>query len=273
MSETTRKNLRSLKRSSESRRIRFLLAVIALLIISAALGFIFVRSYLPVKNIVFFGNSYIKNDELRGLMQVKKADPLYNVSARTLAQRLKKSPWVKDVFIRREPWGNMIVKIREALPVALMDIGVEGSEGFKPRPYLVDADGIFLEQLKEGTELFLPVIRGMDPQKNSAAYKEAIKFIRLLHSRRISTQSAVEITGTRPEDLTMRANAINVKIGSGDFEKKLEKLFVVKDEIEKKNIRVDYIDLRFSDKIIVKPVAEEMPGTEAVKKRDVKKRQ
>ncbi|MBN2655012.1 MAG: FtsQ-type POTRA domain-containing protein [Nitrospirae bacterium] len=271
MNDTTKKNIRSLKRSSEHKKIHIILISSLLVVVSVVAGFIFVRSHLPVKNIVFFGNNYIKNDELKDLMQVKKSAPLYGVSAYLLSKRLKKSPWVKEVFIRREPWGNMIVRIREALPVALIDAGSDGSEDIQPRPYLVDADGVLLEQLREGTELFLPIIRGIDPQKDSSAYREAIKFIKLLHNRRISTQSAVEITGTRPEDLTMRANSINVKIGSGDFEKKLEKLFMVKDEIEKKDIKVDYIDLRFSDKIIVKPIAEEKPKEEKPKTVEHKK--
>ncbi|MCE5313010.1 MAG: FtsQ-type POTRA domain-containing protein [Nitrospiraceae bacterium] len=272
MSDTNKKNIRSLKRNMEHKRLKLVLVLSVLLIAIFVTGFVFVRSYLPVTHISFIGNSYIKNEELGALLKVKASDPLYAVSSSALAARLKKSAWVKDVSIRREPWGNMVIRIREALPLALLDMGTNPAEEVRPRPYLIDADGVLLEQLREGTELFLPVIRGIHPEQNKDAYIEAIKFIKLLHSRRISTQSAVEITGSRPEDLTMRANSINVKIGSGDFDRKLEKLFMVKDEIEKKGIRVDYIDLRFSDKIIVKPIAEEKPKAEVQKKTNGKKK-
>lgn len=271
MSDATKKNIRSLKRNVELKRLRLVLVLSALLIAMIVAGFIFVRSYLPVRNISFSGNSYMKNEELAALLNVKVSAPMYAVSSGALASRLKKSPWVKEVSIRREPWGNMVVRIREALPLALLDMSGAGADEERPRPYLIDADGALLEQLREGTELFLPVIRGIHPEQNRDAYFEAIRFVKLLHSKRVSTQSAVEITGSRPEDLTMRANSINVKIGSGDFDKKLEKLFMVKDEIEKKGIRVDYIDLRFSDKIIVKPIAEEKPKEEKPKAVEHKK--
>ncbi len=43
-------------------------------------------------------------------------------------------------------------------------------------------------------------------------------------------------------------------MGAGDFERKLTDLQFVKEEIAKRNIRVEYIDLRFANRIVVKPV-------------------
>jgi cell division septal protein FtsQ len=72
----------------------------------------------------------------------------------------------------------------------------------------------------------------------------------------------IEITGTRPEDLSLKIDHIVIKVGRGDFEKKLERLEFVKDEIQKRNMQVATIDLRFANKIVVRPVSETAPSEE-----------
>ncbi|HCZ12465.1 MAG TPA: hypothetical protein DHV16_09505 [Nitrospiraceae bacterium] len=121
------------------------------------------------------------------------------------------------------------------------------------RPYLIDRDGNILEPLKEGTVLFLPIIKDIDHNRNREAYAEAVKFVNVLNRRTLSYGGSIEITGQRPEDITLKLGSIAIKIGAGDFEKKIERLEFAKDEIEKRNIAVEHIDLRFADKIIVKP--------------------
>jgi cell division septal protein FtsQ len=47
-------------------------------------------------------------------------------------------------------------------------------------------------------------------------------------------------------------------MGFGDYEKKLSSYFALKDEITGRNIAIEYIDLRFSNRLIVKPVKKDM---------------
>ena len=101
--------------------------------------------------------------------------------------------------------------------------------------------------------LFLPIIKDIDHNRNREAYAEAVKFVNVLNRRTLSYGGSIEITGQRPEDITLKLGSIAIKIGAGDFEKKIERLEFAKDEIEKRNIAVEHIDLRFADKIIVKP--------------------
>lgn len=63
-----------------------------------------------------------------------------------------------------------------------------------------------------------------------------------------------EIDGTKPEDISIRINGVPVYVGFGDFDRKLTSYISLKDEIVKRNIPVDYIDLRFSHRLIVKPL-------------------
>jgi cell division septal protein FtsQ len=45
-----------------------------------------------------------------------------------------------------------------------------------------------------------------------------------------------------------------VKIGAGGYDEKLERLIQLEEDLKDRNIPVDYIDLRFGDKAIVKPI-------------------
>ena len=47
-----------------------------------------------------------------------------------------------------------------------------------------------------------------------------------------------------------------MKIGAGGYEEKLDKLLYLEEDIKRLGIPVDYIDLRFAGKAIVKPATD-----------------
>lgn len=254
-----RRNLRSLQRKKESKKTRFILFLFLLFIITASAAYFLIKNHIIVKEVAFVGNHHIKNDELRSLIRVKMGDELFGVSGKEIYRRLKASPWVRDAVIRKEflgfRAGRIVVNVTEAVPAAILSIADVS--------YLIDREGNILEQMKEGTVLFLPVIKDIDRKKNRDAYMEAVRFANVLHNKRIqSYDGTIEITGQRPENITLKLDNTSIKIGAGDFDKKLERLDFVRDEIEKRNMSVEYIDLRFADKIVVKPVGQESDGVE-----------
>jgi len=52
----------------------------------------------------------------------------------------------------------------------------------------------------------------------------------------------------------LNADGVVVKIGSGEYEEKLARLADIEQEIKQRNISVDYIDLRFANRVLVSPV-------------------
>lgn len=245
-----RRNLRSLQRKKEQKRLRLILIPLLLMLLAGAGIFASIRFLIPMKEIVFIGNHHLKNDELRSLIKVKQGDELFELPGRTLYESLRKSPWIKNAVIRRELSGRMLVKVAERVPVAILS----AADGL----CLIDSEGYLLERIREGTVLLLPVIKDIDPAGNKETYREAVRFVNVLHAKRVlSSDGSIEVTGGRPEDITLKINGIVIKVGMGDFEKKLERLEFVKDEVQKRNMTVEYIDLRFANKIVVKPVSRE----------------
>ncbi|MCL5063425.1 MAG: FtsQ-type POTRA domain-containing protein [Nitrospiraceae bacterium] len=241
-----RRNLRSLQRKKERKKIKFAVFLFLIFVVAFSAAYFLIKNHMLVRDIAFVGNHHLKNDELKSLIKIKKGDELFGVSGRELYKRLKSSPWIRDAVIKKELSGRVLINVTEAVPVAILSIA--------DRPYLIDREGNILEQMRESTVLFLPVIKDMDYKNNKDAYEEAVRFVNVLHSKKVlSYDGNLEITGQRPEDITLKLDNISIKIGAGDFDKKLERLEFVRDEIEKRNMSVEYIDLRFANKIIVKP--------------------
>lgn len=226
------------------------------LMLIIGLGFsLLIKHLVTVKDIVFIGNHHLKNEELKSLIRVRTGDELFARSGRELYGNLKRSPWIKEVAVRKELSGRVLVKVTERVPVAILSLA--------GAPYLIDNDGRILEQLREGALLLLPVIKDIDPSVNRATYAEAVRFMGVLRARNVVAYDGdIVITGARPEDLTLTVENVAVKVGMGDFEKKLERLEFVKDEIQRRNMQVDSIDLRFANKIVVKPVSQASPDVQ-----------
>lgn len=237
---------------SKSKNIKkkILLLFSIILLIATMSGCIYLFFYLKknilVKEILFSGAQHLKNEELQQLLKVKKGDPLYGISLVQMHKNLKQSSWVKDAIIRKEVSGVILIKITESFPIAIL---------FKAgKPHLIDNEGVILEEIQEPSVIFLPVIMEIDPDKNTDTYKEAITLIKLLNEKKLLTYSGqLVISGKTPDDLSINVDDLLIKVGRGDYEKKLERLEKIKDEIKNNNIVVDYIDLRFADQIIVKP--------------------
>lgn len=263
----TLRNKRSLEHKKGLKKLFAGVALAFLLSASFAGTFYLAKKLVVVSEVVISGNQHLKSEELIALMRMRKNDELFGVTSRELQMRLMKSPWVKDAVVRKNLTGQVEVRIAEAVPRAVL--------AFETRSYLVDRDGVMLEELKDTPTIFLPVIRGIDPGQMRDAYREALSFIEVIHAKRggLAANGTFSVTGTRPEDITLHLENIVIKVGSGDFERKLDDLRFVTEEIAKRNIRVEYVDLRFANRIVVKPLNEETlaPGAQEKKSSHDKK--
>jgi cell division septal protein FtsQ len=52
--------------------------------------------------------------------------------------------------------------------------------------------------------------------------------------------------------LAVSMDGLVAKVGEGDYEAKLKRLFELEGEIAQRKINAEYVDLRFSDRVVVK---------------------
>jgi cell division protein FtsQ len=209
-----------------------------------------IRSVLPIKYVVFTGNKHLTDDELMVLAGIHANDSLITISNKKVSQSLLKSPWIRSVSVRKQFPDTLSMVIDEAVPFALLDMN--------SHLFLTDEKGKLLEELKGDSIPFLPVITG-DPFRESEGFSEAINLARLMNEKGFSAErDHIDIIARKPHELTVTVDGTVVKMGAGRFKEKLERLIELEDEIKNRGIPVDYIDLRFAGKAIVKPITKEV---------------
>jgi cell division protein FtsQ len=220
--------------------------------------------YLYIREINFYGNRHLSEDDLKKLMGCSEKSSFFSVSSGDIYRRLRQSPWIKDALVRKDLTGRIDVRLTESVAIGVLVLN--------DRSWLVDREGARLEEIKQEQTYFLPVIR-TDPDLNLDAYHEAVILAGILYDKKAMAKSGnTEISGARPEDITVKVDDLIVKRGAGGFPDKLEKLNFARDEILRRNMKVEYVDIRFADRIVVKPHKNsEHEDVQKDIKKDVKK--
>lgn len=222
--------------------------VIMLVIVFAAaavLGVKLLVRQFSIKEIIVSGNYHLDRDDIIGSINIKNGDPLLNVQFKDVNERLGKNPWIKEVSLKKQLPGTLLIDIVEAVPKALLRI--------KRKLYLIDREGRILERIKGDSMLFLPVIKDIRP-KNEKGISEALKLVDVLMKRDIfADRESVEI-GLETYGLTMKIDGEFIKVGYGKYSEKYDMWIELEPEIRKKSVPIKYVDLRFKDSVIVKPL-------------------
>jgi cell division protein FtsQ len=202
----------------------------------------------PVTEVVFYGNTHLSEGELRAMTGIGENEGLLAVSSELISARLRQSPWIRDVCIRKDFPHRVLIKIQETSPFAILEM--------KGRAFLVDEKGKMLEEMKDMVP-FLPVITA-DPFRNRDNFLEALNLAKAVRESKVATErNRVEIIADKgPESISMVMDNVVVRMGQGDYEQKLRRLLALEDEIKKRAIMVDYVDLRFANRVVVKPISE-----------------
>jgi len=225
----------------------FVLLVSALATV-AYISYIKVISAFPVKKIIFNGNKHLTIDELRALAGIHGKESLIALSGKSVSQRLLKSPWIRSASVSKVFPDTLSIVISEVVPFALLDVN--------GHIFLSDDKGNLLEELKDNTIPFLPIITG-DPFKEKEGFSEALTLAKTMIDMGFSSErDQIEIVLSKPQELTSVIDGTVVKIGIGEYREKLERLLELQEEIQKRKIPVDYIDLRFANRVVVKPIKE-----------------
>ena len=228
-------------------------AALAMLVVALAGGglYMFAASdVFELRQVVIHGNQHLSDAELMALMRVTGKENLMLLSTERLYDRLHSSAWIRRVSMRKELPHTLVVKVVESKPQALL----KNRNGY----VIVDDEGIELERILGRQERFLPVIETYDAT-DTKEFREALRLATVINDVGIAKRArSVNIVGLDGDtkDLAVKIDGMEIKVGEGSYEQKLARLFDLIDEIRSRPIEVDYIDLRFANRVIVKPVAE-----------------
>lgn len=242
---------RQKKLSAFGRKLKVLSVIV--LTVSAVAAVVLVMPYrmpsvLAMKTLELEGNEHLTDDELRQIAGLKGNESLLTLSGKKVYGKLLESPWIQSASVRKEYPSRLRILIRETEPFALLDM--------KGKMFIVDDRGRLLEELRENSVPFLPVILS-DPYQEKNAYREAVELAKTIKTMGILHRSQrIEIIAHKPNEIAANIDGVIVKIGAGEHEDKLARLLEIEQEIKKRNMPVAYIDLRFAKKVVVKTVNE-----------------
>jgi cell division septal protein FtsQ len=255
-----KKGLNKKKISRKERITKILKKGILALSASAALAFVFVLyrtisdlEIFKVREIEIKGNHSLSEEDLLNITDIKR-DNIIKIDIEDLRTKILKSPWVKEATVRREFPGRISIQLAERVPMAIIDYG----DSF----YLVDGEGVIIARTRDREGYLLPLISGIDlsesrigERSTSKGVPEGLTLLRFLKDNGLGLGD-IEIVAKEPEDLTLNLAGKQIKIGSGNYQEKFIRLNEIEKELERRGILASSIDLRFSGKVIVVPMAD-----------------
>ncbi len=248
------KGSRRIKRLGEIERKRrhpfwlIVLFIIPLILLSLYGTYRLLRHLLTVEKIVVRGNQVLSEEEIKKIAGLREDVSILEIDTSRVYHRLLGSPWIKEAVVRKELPERLIIWLEEATPEAIIN-----RDG---RLFLIDDQGVLLEELRKDSHLMLPVIE-ID-YRNTELIKEALLLIRALKESNMAPASgSLYLTGSRKEDLTIvlrkdSSKDLFIKVGYGKYNEKLKRLLDFAPSIKEKGLRPSVIDLRFEDRVIVK---------------------
>jgi cell division septal protein FtsQ len=180
---------------------------------------------------------------------------MLHLDLQRLAEHIKKSPWVEKVRVNRYFPRTVSIEITEWDPAAIVNMGYL---------YYLDGKGEIFKPLSRGDNLDLPVITGItaddlarDPKGSKDMLKTALEVAGLLRSGtvfRLEDISEIHVDKGYGYTLFTARGGVPVKLGDGGFPEKLARLSRIYSELSPQLLTVEYIDLNYNDKIVVKKV-------------------
>lgn len=210
----------------------------------AAIRWITTTPRLAIETFTITGNDRATETEIRGLLGIRAGENLLVADLGSAHDRLLSHPWIREVSIARRFPQGLDIAVVERQPVALVDLG---------HLYLLDERGEVFKRALPGDPLDLPVITGLPrgdwadrPEEARQRLDEALHALGAWGAREKSrTLQAAEVHLDEAEGVTLylgdRGPA--VKLGHGDFERKLDRLDRVLAEVERRGERVELVRL------------------------------
>lgn len=219
---------------------------------------------LTVTRITVSGNTRMSRGEVISLLDDLRGRNMVLVNLEDWRRKLLASPWVADAAIRRVLPGTVEVLISERLPMGVGRLG--------DALYLIDERGGIIDEFGPNySELDLPVIDGLAaaPREGGPLVDEARAALatRLLTSlqarpdlaRRVSQ---IDVSDLRDAVVILKGDTALVRVGDDQFAERLQSYVDLAPALRQRVPDIDYVDLRFGERVYVRPQA---PGPRAQK--------
>ena len=246
------------KRRMSWRAIR-IIATVALATYAAyrACDLVLSAAALRIQHISVKGNARLSEGDVRTLADGIRGTSILTADLTAFRRRLLESPWVADVALRRVLPSTVEVFVSERTPIGLCRI--------KNQLYLVDRGGTVIDEFGPQYATFdLPIIDGLvragtsgKPAIDERRADFAARVLEAIAPRKDLARriSQVDVRDLHDAVVLIEGDAALLHLGEDRFLERLQSYLDVASALRDRVHDIDYVDLRFDDRLYVRPVA------------------
>ena len=228
---------------------------------SAAAAF---AQVLRIGRIDVVGTERLSKGEVLAVLNGLQGESILWADLDVWRQRLLASPWVRDAAIRRSLPSTIEVVIAERQPIGIGRLNGE--------MYLVDGRGVVIDEYgPQYADLDLPIVDGLAGRAKAESAPEtmtdepradlAARVIAALKAKPAVAQrlSQVDVTDLHNASVILTGDPAVIQLGEDQFLPRIESYLELATAVHARVADIDYVDLRFDDRIYVRPAAKAVP--------------
>jgi cell division protein FtsQ len=213
---------------------------------------------LRVERIVVRGNLRLSKGEVLAVLNGLRGESLVWTDLDRWRRRLMASPWVRDAALRRSLPSTVEVVVSERQPIGIGRINGD--------TYLVDERGAVIDQYgPQYAELDLPIVDGLSasPDSSGSMIDEARADLAARVIGAMKTQpkiarrlSQVDVSDRHNAAVILSGDRAVIQLGEERFLARLQAYLELAPALRERVADIDYVDLRFDDRIYVRPAGK-----------------
>jgi len=212
-------------------------------------------SGLQIRTIQVRGNVRISSGDVEAMADGLRGSSILTADLESYRKRLKESPWVEDVAIRRVLPSTVEVLVSERRPMGLCR--------FRDTLYLVDADGTPIDEFgPKYAEFDLPIIDGL--MRSPASGQPAIDETRAELAARVMDAlvprkdiadkiSQIDVHDAHDAVVMLQDDPALLHLGDEKFLERLQSYVDLAPTLRDQVRNIDSVDLRFGGRVYVRP--------------------
>lgn len=210
---------------------------------------------LRVANVSIEGNHRLSRGEVESILKGLEGEHILGLDLVEWQERLLASPWVAEAAIRRVLPNGVEVRVREREPMAIGRVG--------STLYLVDPNGVVVDEYGPAySDLDLPMVDGLSAGSGAArgqidATRVALagRVIASIRSRPelMARLSLIDVSNPHDAVVMLEGDTALLRLGEEQFAERLQQYFDLGDALRERVATIDYVDLRFPERLYVRP--------------------
>jgi cell division septal protein FtsQ len=210
---------------------------------------------LRIDRIVVRGNQRLSSGEVIAVLNGLRGENIMWTDLTAWRRRLLASPWIRDAALRRSLPSTVEVILAERAPIGIGRI--------KGELYLVDDRGVVIDEYgPQYADVDLPIVDGLtagtatdQPRAGLAARVVAALGPQPSVAKRLSQ---IDVSDLHNAAVILSGDPAVIYVGEDRFLERLQAYLDLSAALRARVPDIDYVDLRFDDRIYVRPAGK--PG-------------